>query len=178
MKRAYTPLFLLVSLLLFTMLSSTLTAGEAKSAIKPLPNKLPVAIGETTPAGWLDDYNVAVKLARDTNRPLLVFFTGSDWCGWCKKLRKDVLDTPAFKAFAAKNLVMLYVDSPSRIKLPANLQRQNQGLAMMLRHTGGVPNTKLYDFKGKKIGEIPGYSKRFQQEIIKFMEASGFKVVE
>src|SRR5436189_5296715 len=61
---------------------------------------------------WLTDYNAGLKQARDEGKPMLINFTGSDWCGWCIKLKGEVFDQPEFEAFAKANLVLLEVDFP------------------------------------------------------------------
>jgi protein disulfide-isomerase len=165
---------------LFFMLTAwdaTAAGKVARPAIKPLP-PLPAPSGSTTPAGWLDSYNSALTIASATNRPLLIFLTGSDWCGWCKRLRKDVLDTPAFKEFSNRNLVLLYVDSPHGVRLPAALTRHNETLKVMLRHRGGVPDTIILDPSGIRIGNISGYRQDFQQEVSRILKAAGFVPVE
>ena len=64
----------------------------------------------TTPAfsqeaGWTDDYNKAVERAKAENKAILLDFTGSDWCGWCMKMKEETLGTPQFTAYARQNLV-------------------------------------------------------------------------
>jgi thioredoxin-related protein len=59
---------------------------------------------------WTTDYQLAVDAARGTRRSVLLFFTGSDWCGWCKRLEAEVLDTEEFKTYASGNLVLVKLD--------------------------------------------------------------------
>ena len=80
---------------------------------------------ETT---WLTNYNQAAKLAKKTNKPILANFTGSDWCGWCKVLDKEVFSTPEFAKWAKKHVILLTVDFPRRTKLSPELQKQNYAL--------------------------------------------------
>src|SRR4051812_4548295 len=77
---------------------------------------------------WYTDLNKANEAATKTGKPLFAFFTGSDWCGWCRKLNADVFDKPGFKAWAKKNVVLLEVDFPRRKQLPQELAEQNAGL--------------------------------------------------
>ena len=59
-----------------------------------------VAVGAfaktSTPEGWLDDYDVAIEKAAAENKPIVVDFSGSDWCGWCIRLDKEVFATEVF----------------------------------------------------------------------------------
>ena len=51
---------------------------------------------------WETDLNKAIELSQSTEKPLMLFFTGSDWCGWCKKLVKEVYKTSDFNKWAKK----------------------------------------------------------------------------
>tara|TARA_B100001250_G_scaffold253649_1_gene218167 strand:- start:9899 stop:10420 length:522 start_codon:yes stop_codon:yes gene_type:complete len=70
---------------------------------------------------WHTDVNKAIKISTETNKPLFLFFTGSDWCGWCKRLVKEVFIKPEFAAWANKNLVLVELDfnSATRRKIQA-----------------------------------------------------------
>ena len=57
-----------------------------------------------------------------------MFFTGSDWCGWCKRLQAEVFFKPEFVAWAKANVVLLEVDFPRRVPLAPELQTQNNNL--------------------------------------------------
>lgn len=78
---------------------------------------------------WLTDYDQALKVAAEKKLPVLVDFTGSDWCGWCIRLDKEVFSQDAFKAYAKENLVLLKLDFPRRNKLPKDEAARNQALA-------------------------------------------------
>jgi len=82
--------------------------------------------------GWLTSYSDAVKLSQKTGKPIMADFTGSDWCSWCIKLHKEVFDTPQFKKWADKNVILLELDYPqkpeNRSKMPKQLQQQNADL--------------------------------------------------
>ena len=97
--------------------------------------------GKTTPFGWYDDYGAALARARRENKPMLLLFTGSDWCGFCIRLRRTVLDKPEFRSFAHRHLVLVYIDSPRRTRLPGGLVAQNRMLREKFGAGGGVPNT-------------------------------------
>lgn len=47
---------------------------------------------------WHTDLNKAIELSKKENKPLMLFFTGSDWCGWCKKLQKKCLRKLSLKS--------------------------------------------------------------------------------
>ena len=114
------------------------------------------ARGKTTPGGWFDDYAAAREKARRENKPMLLLFTGSDWCGFCVKLRKGALDKSDFKSFARKHLVLVYVDSPRRTELPPELVEQNNRLRSKFGAGGGVPNTLIVSPDERVVGRIGG----------------------
>ena len=80
---------------------------------------------------WHTDVNKAINISVQTGKPLFFFFTGSDWCGWCKKLVREVFVKPEFKKWATKNVVLVELDFPRRTKLPEATQKQNRELANM-----------------------------------------------
>ena len=63
--------------------------------------------------GWSDNYAKALAQAKAEKKLVLVDFTGSDWCGWCIKLDKEVFSKPEFKTYAKENLVLVELDFPS-----------------------------------------------------------------
>lgn len=86
--------------------------------------------------GWLVDINEAYAISKKTGKPIMANFTGSDWCGWCKKLKAEVFDTPEFKKWAEKSVVLLELDFPRRKQIPENIKQQNAGLQQAFKVTG------------------------------------------
>ena len=56
---------------------------------------------------WETNVTKAMAISNETKKPLLLFFTGSDWCGWCIRLQKEVLKTPEFASWAKQNVVLV-----------------------------------------------------------------------
>ena len=113
--------------------------------------------------GWLDDFEKAKTQAKMENKMILLDFTGSDWCGWCMKLDKEVFEQQAWKDFAAKKLVLVKVDFPRRIQLPAATKAQNDKLSETYK-IEGYPTIILTDATGAKKGEtgyVPGGPEAF-----------------
>jgi protein disulfide-isomerase len=77
---------------------------------------------------WLDDFEKAKKLAAEKKLPILAYFSGSDWCGWCKRLDSEVLSQEVFKKFAGENFVLFIADFPSRKKQGPEVVKQNKEL--------------------------------------------------
>jgi len=79
---------------------------------------------------WYTDLNEASKISAKTNKPLMLFFTGSDWCGWCVRLQKEVFLTKEFTKWADESVILVDVDFPKdKSKQSSELQNQNNLLA-------------------------------------------------
>jgi len=79
-------------------------------------------------APWLTSLPQAATQASKENKLLLLDFTGSDWCGWCKKLDADTFSKPEFIDYASKNLVLVQLDFPAHKPQPADLKQANREL--------------------------------------------------
>jgi thioredoxin-related protein/YHS domain-containing protein len=110
---------------------------------------------DTYKGEWLTDYEKAKKIAKKLKRPLLLDFTGSDWCGWCIKLHKEVFSKKEFKDYAAKNLVLVELDFPARKKQSQKKAKQNKALAAKYS-VRGYPTIFILDSNEKKLGRM-GY---------------------
>ncbi len=104
---------------------------------------------------WLSDYKQAQQKAKVDNKLLLMDFTGSDWCGWCIRLNKEVFSRPQFKDYATKNLVLMEVDFPRAKQLAGSVKQQNEQLANQYQ-IQGFPTIVVLNGDGKKVGEL-GY---------------------
>ena len=78
---------------------------------------------------WMTDFKAAKALAEKEKKDLLISFSGSDWCGWCIKLDKEVMEQPEFLEWAKKNVVLLKLDFPRNIPQSGALKQQNETLA-------------------------------------------------
>ncbi len=107
-------------------------------------------------SGWLDDYKKAQQEAKASNKFLLLDFTGSDWCGWCKKFDKEILSQSEFQDYARENLVLVELDFPrARLQSP-ELKRQNQELANQYQ-VQGFPTIVVLNGDGQKLWQYDGY---------------------
>jgi protein disulfide-isomerase len=106
--------------------------------------------------GWLTDLEAAKKQAAKENKAILVDFTGSDWCGFCIKLQKEVFSKDEFKKFAEKNLVLVEIDFPRAKKQSAEEKKTNKALQDQYK-VEGFPTILVLDSNGKKLEEFVGY---------------------
>ena len=105
--------------------------------------------------GWGDNYEKAAAQAKAEKKLLLLDFTGSDWCGWCIKLNKEVFSQSEFKEYAAKNLVLMEVDFPQTKPQSPAVKSQNARLQAKYK-IEGYPTIVVLNPEGKKVGEL-GY---------------------
>ena len=80
---------------------------------------------------WHTDVAKATQISQKQSKPLMLFFTGSDWCGWCKRLQAEVFMTDAFKEWAISNVILVELDFPRTFQLPQDVMVQNSNLAQM-----------------------------------------------
>ena len=94
------------------------------------------AFSQESDLKWHTDLNEAIELSIIDNKPLFLFFTGSDWCGWCIRLQKEVFFKPEFVKWAKENLTLVELDFPRRKKLDESLRQQNDNLRQMFAVRG------------------------------------------
>ena len=99
--------------------------------------------------GWSSDFAAAKKEAAEFKKDLLIDFTGSDWCGWCIKLNKEVFSQDPFKAGVKDRFVLVELDYPqNKSKLSAETIKQNEELRKAYP-VQGFPTILLADAYGK-----------------------------
>lgn len=125
---------LLISFTALQACSQSPSTTPAKPAAVAEPPKPPAYA--SAKEGWLVDLDEAYTVSQKEGKPILANFTGSDWCGWCKKLDADVFSKPEFQDWAKKNVVLLEVDFPRRFQIPQKNQQQNGALQQALGITG------------------------------------------
>jgi thioredoxin-related protein len=106
--------------------------------------------------GWMTDFEKAKAKAKAENKHVLIDFSGSDWCGWCIKLDKEVFSQKAFKDYAKDNLVLMLADFPSdKTKVSEEVQKQNDQLAKEFS-ISGFPTVFILSPEGKRVAKT-GY---------------------
>ena len=131
-----------VNFLALFVLMGTFSFGQSTAAAYTAENE-----------GWLVNVDEAYEMSQKTGKPILANFTGSDWCGWCKRLTKSVFIHDEFKTWAEENVVLLELDFPRRKQLPADIKKQNANLqkAFGIR---GYPTIHVFDLSKNDSGEF------------------------
>lgn len=99
--------------------------------------------------GWLVDLDEAYEQSKETGKPILANFTGSDWCGWCKKLSAAVFVKPEFQKWAKENVILLELDFPKRTSVPDEIKAQNSKLQRSFK-VRGFPTIWVFEMDKEK----------------------------
>jgi len=116
---------------------------------------LTASLGAAESAGWITNFEEAKKIAAEKKLPILMDFSGSDWCIWCQRLDSEVFAQKAFQDYAKDNLVLFLADFPMRAKQPDALKNQNRQLQSIYR-VSGYPTVILVSAQGDELART-GY---------------------
>ena len=125
-------------------------AEEAPPTTEPKPDA-PAKQPSAAAPKWFTSLSQAQAEAQKSGKPILADFTGSDWCPWCIKLRKEVFETKQFKVWAAKNVVLLEVDFPRNKPQDDATKKANSDLAAKYK-IEGFPTVVFLTADGKVLG--------------------------
>ena len=77
---------------------------------------------------WYTDMNQAIAISQKEKKPMMLFFTGSDWCGWCIRLQNEVFKKDEFTKWAKENVVLVDIDFPKKNTQTDAIKQQNNQL--------------------------------------------------
>ena len=120
---------------------------------------------------WESNLEQAIEQAKKENKAVLVNFTGSDWCIWCKRLSSEVFQQEAFKNYADDNLVLVMLDFPRNIQQSAETQAYNRNLAQKYG-IQGFPTILIFNSQGKMIAQTgyqPGGPEKYVEHIKSYL---------
>ena len=126
---------------------------------------------------WDGDFNKVREEAAQSHKLIVINFSGSDWCGPCIRLRKEILESGVFEKYAADNLLLVRADFPRKKKnqLTKEQVKLNEALADKYNAEGKFPYTVLVDEKGKVLKAWDGYPdespEKFVGDITRFKNA-------
>ncbi|MEO7529829.1 MAG: thioredoxin family protein [Sediminibacterium sp.] len=117
---------------------------------------------------WTSSFTEAQQKAKTSHQLILINFSGSDWCGPCIRLRKEILESEIFETYAKDHLVLLRADFPRQKKnqLPAEQIKQNEALAEKYNPDGKFPYTLLVDENGKVLKSWDGYPNESPEKFV------------
>ena len=130
-----------------------------------------VISGATAAEGWLVSFEKAKAESTKQGKPILMEFTGSDWCPPCKALAKNVFSKDVFKTEMPKHYILLKLDNPrDKSKQTPEEIAQYKTLSKQYKITG-VPSILLTDAKGTPFYRTSGYGGQAAKEWIDGMAA-------
>jgi len=130
--------------------------------------------GQSSSAGnlnWNGNLEKAVEQAKKENKTVLVNFTGSDWCIWCKRLSAEVFQQKEFEEYAKKSLVLVMLDFPKNIEQTQETKEYNNKLAQKYG-IQGFPTILLIDGQGKLVAQTgyqPGGAVKYIEHIKSYL---------
>lgn len=122
------------------------------AAALPAPMALPATAAQ---AEWLTDFEAAKRKAAAEHKPILVDFTGSDWCGYCIRMKRDVFDTPEFGAYASEHFVLLEVNLPKDPAFDKEQLKRNHRLCDLF-DVSAFPTVLVLSSRGHVAGGFVG----------------------
>lgn len=115
--------YLLYFILIFSVVSAYIFISKNKV------NDLDSLLGRSEySVDWLTDYSAAKAMAEIEGKPILINFTGSDWCAGCIRLNKEIFSKPVFINYANEHLILLKIDFPLGVQQEESLINQNNFL--------------------------------------------------
>jgi thioredoxin-related protein len=105
---------------------------------------------------WSTDYQASIAAAASAKKPILLEFTGSDWCPPCMKQNKDVFEQAGFEAYAKDKLVLVKLDFPRRKEQAPEIKERNQQLLAQYK-VESFPTIILLGSDGKELARESGY---------------------
>jgi protein disulfide-isomerase len=140
---------------LFILIFTSCNNGQASS------NKL----------NWNGNLEKAVEQAKKENKTVLVNFTGSDWCIWCKRLSAEVFQKKEFEEYAKENLVLVMLDFPKDIEQTQETKSYNNMLAQKYG-IQGFPTILLINSEGKLVAQTgyqPGGAAKYVEHLKSYL---------
>lgn len=98
---------------------------------------------------WMTNLEEAQRVAMETGKPILMLFTGTDWCHWCIRLRQHILYTDIFREYARQTFVLVMIEFTKRHPQPDDVRTYNHAL-MERYNIAAFPTILILDQDGKK----------------------------
>ncbi len=123
--------------------------APAETPAAPPAPAYPAAISGAVPGEWTMDLDAAKALAAETGLPLLLNFTGSDWCGWCRLMDRQVFSQEAWKTYAKEKFLLVWLDFPQNKALVPEAFAERNNRLLQEYEIGGFPTYILLDPDGQ-----------------------------
>ncbi|MCU7548004.1 thioredoxin family protein [Chitinophagaceae bacterium LB-8] len=120
------------------------------------------------PAPWLTNFDQAKTEAGQSHKYILINFSGSDWCGPCIRMKKEIFESSTFESYATEKLVLVRADFPrlKKNQLPKDQMKANEALADRYNPEGKFPFTILTDESGKILKQWEGLPNETPEQFV------------
>lgn len=115
-------------------------------------------VGDTPEHGnWTTSLEEGMAQATELERPMMVLFTGSDWCPPCKALEREVFSSDEFVEWADAHVVAVFLDFPQNKPNAETIRSRNEPLAQEFK-VEGFPTVIFMTPEKEILGKTSGYS--------------------
>lgn len=127
-----------------------------------------------TAAPWLTNFDQAKTEASQSHKFILINFSGSDWCGPCIRMKKEIFESSTFDSYASEKLVLVRADFPrlKKNQLDKEQAKANEALADRYNREGKFPFTVLTDESGKVLKQWEGYPNESPEQFVTELNAA------
>jgi len=129
--------------------------GKERKPPEPAPKVAQVSPAQMETIQWVSSYSEGLEMAKKSQKPMMLYFTGSDWCQWCGKLDSEILNTSAFASKVSDQFIFVRVDFPRTKPLPEEQAKANERLREQFQ-VRGFPTVVILNSKGELLGTV-GY---------------------
>ena len=138
-------------------------------------------LSKSVPKGWDEDFEAGKATAEKSGKLILLAFSGSDWCGWCVKMEKEIYSDKNFIAAAKKKFVLLMIDNPQNKSILSPLAAKQNGELTSKYNVRGFPTTVIVRPSGEEVKRFGGYQRSgvdgFLKALDEVADAAGVKGV-
>ena len=116
-------------------------------------------LSKSVPKGWDEDFEAGKATAEKSGKLILLAFSGSDWCGWCVKMEKEIYSQKKFINEAKKKFVLVMIDSPRNKEILTKLAKKQNPELVKKYDIHGYPSTVIARPSGEVVKRFGGYQR-------------------
>ena len=158
--------------------------GKAMSfavSLSVASSALGAELSKSVPKGWDEDFEAGKATAEKSGKLILLAFSGSDWCGWCVKMEKEIYSDKKFISEAKKKFVLLMIDNPQNKSILSPLAAKQNSELTRKYNVRGFPSTVIVRPSGEEVRRFGGYQRSgvdgFLKALDEVADAAGVKGV-
>ncbi|MFK5974299.1 MAG: thioredoxin family protein [Flavobacteriaceae bacterium] len=121
---------------------------------------------------WQKSYSEAVSRSKNESKPIVLVFSGSDWCAPCIKLDRAIWQSDDFNTYAKEHYILYKADFPRKKanRLSQDKIDRNNALADTFNPRGHFPLVVLLNSDEHVLGTT-GYTKVSPKEYITLLNS-------